>query len=172
MNAVPAVASAGELLARAHAMEVEAAERYEEFAAQMELHSNLEVAALFRRLAGFERKHAAAMEADLAQRGLQPARTALAVPGEEGLETDLGSTLHYLMTPYHALEIALANEERAIAFFTALAETASSDEIRLLARGFAEEERHHAELVRDSLTGLARPREDWAYDPDEPHLPD
>lgn len=172
MSAVPAVASAGELLARAYAMEVEAAQRYEEFAAQMELHGNLEVAALFRRLAGFERKHAVAMEANLAQQDLRPARTALGVSGEEGLETDLGSTLHYLMTPYHALEIALANEERAVAFFTALAETASSDEIRLLARGFAQEEKHHAEMVRDWLTSLARPQEDWAYDPDEPHLPD
>jgi rubrerythrin len=167
-----AIASAGELLARAYAMEVEAAERYEEFAAQMEQHANLEVAALFRRLAGFERQHAEAMAKDLAARGLPPGRAALAQPGQEGLETDIGGALHYLMTPYHALEIALANEERAAAFFAALAETAASEEIRRLARAFAEEERHHAELVRAWLARLASPQADWAYDPDEPNLPD
>jgi rubrerythrin len=168
MSAKPAIASADELLARAHAMEIEAAERYDEFAAQMELHGNLEVAALFRKLAGFERKHADTM----AGRGIAPAKAALALPGKEGLETSGGDALHYLMTPYHALEIALANEERAVAFFAELAETAPFHDIRRLAAGFAEEERHHAELVRAWLARLARPYEDWAYDPDEPRLPD
>lgn len=168
MSDKPAIASADELLARAHAMEVEAAERYDEFAAQMELRGNIEVAALFRKLAGFERKHADAT----AGRGVAPAKAALAAPGEEGLETSGGDALHYLMTPYHALEIALANEECAVAFFAALAETASSDDVRRLAAGFAEEERHHVELVRAWLARLARPYEDRAYDPDEPRLPD
>jgi rubrerythrin len=167
-----AIATAGELLARAYAMEAEAAQRYEEFAAQMEQHANLELAALFRRLAGYERQHAEAMAKDLARRGLAPGAPALAKPGEEGLETDVGGALHYLMTPYHALEIALANEERAVAFFTGLAEAASSEEIRQLARRFAEEEKHHAELVRAWLDHLAQPHQDWAYDPDEPNLPD
>ncbi len=172
MSAAPAIASAGELLARACAMEVEAAERYEEFAAQMEEHANLEVAALFRKLAGIERKHAESMERDLARRGAAAGETALAVPGQEGLETAGGEALHYLMTPYHALEIALANEERAVAFFAGLAETASAAEVRRLAAGFAEEERQHVALVRAWLDRLGRPYEDWAYDPDEPRLPD
>lgn len=173
MSAAPAIAGAEELLARAEAMEVEAAERYEEFAAQMEMHGNLEVAALFRKLAGFERKHAEAMAGDLARRGVAAAaKPALAAPGAEGLETSAGDALHYLMTPYHALEIALANEERAVAFFTGLAETGATDEIRRLARGFAAEETHHAELVRAWLARLARPYEEWAYDPDEPRSPE
>src|SRR5579862_9066226 len=103
-----AIGTVEDLLTRAHAMEVEAAERYDEFAAQMELHSNLEVAALFRKLAGIERKHADSLAADLSTRGLPIAASMpLGAPGKEGLETDAGDSLHYLMMPYHALEIAL-----------------------------------------------------------------
>ena len=70
-QAAPEVGTVEDLLSRAHAMEVEAAERYDEFAAQMELHSNLEVAALFRKLAGFERKHADSLAADFARAGFR-----------------------------------------------------------------------------------------------------
>ncbi len=45
-------------LAHAHAMEVEAAERYRLFAGQMEVHGNPEVAELFARLAEIEARHA------------------------------------------------------------------------------------------------------------------
>jgi rubrerythrin len=169
----PAVATVGDLLARAYAMEVEAKERYEEFAAQLELHGNLDVAGMFRKLAGAERKHAEALARDLAERGIAvtPA-AALAAPGAEGLETALGDALHYLMTPYHALQIALRNELRAFAFFSNLSHSAAPDEIRSLASEFAQEEKLHVELVREWLARVPNPGEDWAYDPDEPRMPE
>jgi rubrerythrin len=167
------IATTEDLLARAHAMEVEAMERYDEFAAQMEMHNNLDVAAVFRRLAGAERKHAEAMARDLAERGISVAASgALAVPGVEGLETGLGDDLHYLMMPYHALEIALRNELRAFAFFDDLAHRSLPDDIRRLARGYAHEEQRHIDLVREWLARVAKPDEAWAYDPDEPHMPE
>ena len=46
-------------LAHAIALEVEAAERYEELADVMEVHNNPEVAALFRQMSEFSRRHAA-----------------------------------------------------------------------------------------------------------------
>lgn len=167
------IASTTELLTRAYAMEVEAAERYEDFAAQMELHGNPDVAGLFRKLSGIERLHAEAMAEDLAQRGVAiTPRPALAAPGQEGLETAPGDDLHYLMTPHHALEIALANEERAVAFFADLADSAVPEELRRLAAEFAREEKEHVELVRQWLARLPEPSADWAYDPDEPRMPD
>ncbi len=169
----PAVAGVDDLLQRAYAMELEAMERYEEFAAQLEVHGNLEVAGLFRKLAGAERKHAEAMARDLAARGVAAAPgAALAAPGAEGFETDLGDTLHYLMTPYHALEIALRNELRAFGFFSDLSRSAAPDEIRRLASEFAQEEKLHVELVREWLARVPKPEEAWAYDPDEPRMPD
>ncbi len=148
-------------------------ERYDEFAAQMEMHNNLDVAAVFRKLAGAERKHAEAMARDLAERGVSiAAGGALAAPGTEGLETGLGDDLHYLMMPYHALEIALRNELRAFAFFDDLARGPVPDEIRHLAREHAQEEQRHIDLVREWLARVAKPEEAWAYDPDEPRMPE
>ena len=171
MTPEPAIASAADLLACAHAMEVEAAERYEAFAAQMEQHGNLEIAALFAKLAAIERKHADALAADLESGGhALGARAALAAPGSEGLETGSGDALHYLMTPMHALAIALANEQRAFAFFADLAERSLLVEVRRLAGDFAAEEKAHIALVRNWLEGLPRPAEDWDYDPDEPRM--
>ncbi|HXP30144.1 MAG TPA: ferritin family protein [Stellaceae bacterium] len=169
----PAISTVEDLLARAYAMEIEATERYAEFAAQLELHSNVDVADLFRKLAGAERKHAEALARDLAERGVAVAPgAALAAPGAEGLETTLGDALHYLMTPYHALQIALRNELRAFAFFSNLSHSAAPDDIRRLASEFAQEEKLHVELVRELLARLPKPEEDWAYDPDEPRMPD
>lgn len=172
MNATK-VSSVGDLLERAYAMELEAAERYGEFAAQMELHNNLETAALFRQFAELERKHAAAITAELTERGIATTGVSpLAMPDEEGLETALGDELHYLMTPYHALEIALRNEERSFAFFDELAEGPVSEDVRKLARRFAEEEEKHIRLVRDWLARVPEPGEDWSYDPDAPGMPE
>jgi hypothetical protein len=47
-----------ELMAQALAMEMEAAQRYADFADAMETHNNREVAALFRKMADIESKHA------------------------------------------------------------------------------------------------------------------
>jgi hypothetical protein len=47
-KAAPAVSTMNELMAFAYALEIEAAERYAEFADAMESHNNREVAELFR----------------------------------------------------------------------------------------------------------------------------
>lgn len=164
---------AAALLAQAHVMEAEAAERYGEFADQLELHGNAEVAALFRRLASIERRHADTIAEDLQRRGIaQAPHGALAAPGQEGLETAPGEALHYLMTPYHALKIALENEEHALAYFTELAARDAPEDFRRLASEFADEEREHVALVRDWLGRVPHPPEDWASDPDEPRAID
>ena len=164
---------AAELLARACAMEAEAAERYGELADQLELHGNGEVASLFRRLASVERRHAEAIAQDLERRGItRMPQKALAAPGQEGLETASSESLHYLMTPYHALKIALENEEHALAYFTELAGRDGPEDFRRLADEFAEEEREHVKLVREWLARVPQPAEDWSSDPDEPRSVD
>jgi rubrerythrin len=172
MSGVPGDRAA-ELLAQARIMEVEAAERYDELAAQLELHGNGEVASLFRKLAGIERRHADTLADDLQRRGItHTTRAALASPGQEGLETAPGEAVHYLMTPYHALKIALEGEEHALAYFSELAAHDAPEDFRRLAREFAEEERMHVALVRDWLARVPPPTEDWASDQDEPRTID
>ena len=50
--------SYADFMARAYTMEIEAQERYQQFAEQLETHNNTEVAQVFRKLAEIEGKHA------------------------------------------------------------------------------------------------------------------
>lgn len=158
-------------MAAAIAMEEEAAHRYEEFADAMEIHNNREVADLFRKLAVVEARHA---EELLAQRGWTtvPLVPRIAFEGSEGPETSDTLAVHYLMTPWHALELALANEERAVRFFTHLAATTSDETVRQAALEFKAEEEEHVALVKAWMDKVERPASDWALDPDPPRYVD
>lgn len=160
-------------MAQAVAMEVEAAQRYEELADAMETHNNVEVANLFRKLAGIEAKHAQSL---LVQMGwTTPPAAPDAVfdaTGSEGPETAASEGLHYLMQPYHALQIALASEERAERFFARMALAADTDEVRKAALEMRDEEHDHVELVKAWLAKVPPPSPDWSEDPDPPRYID
>ncbi|MEI7609590.1 MAG: ferritin family protein, partial [Rhodospirillaceae bacterium] len=56
-NAPPVINTVEDLLVHAKELEAEAAERYEDLAAQMEIHNNPAVAKMFRAMAAVEAKH-------------------------------------------------------------------------------------------------------------------
>ena len=111
-----------EFMAVALAMENEAVDRYTDFADMMETHNNGDVAKLFRTMAGYEAKHAQHI---MAQMGWKTApavpRELVCWPGYESPEAAAVDEVHYLMQPWHALQLALAAEKRAEAFFGQLA---------------------------------------------------
>jgi len=154
-------------------MEIEAAQRYAEFADAMETHNNLEVAAMFRTMAGYEGKHA---EQILIEMGWssppEPPPGGYRWEGFEAPETVPIDEVHYLMQPWHALQLALACEEQAARFFAALAEVATQDSVRNAARELEAEEREHVALVRAWLDKVPKPDNDWAHDPDPPRYTD
>jgi rubrerythrin len=156
-----------EFMAQALTMEQEAAQRYGEFADAMEVHNNLDVAAMFRKMAVIEAKHAAQI---MAQMGWKEApKSPIAKPSWEGFEapeTTPGDEVHYLMQPYHVLELALANEQRAERFFARLERAATSGSVRKAARELRAEEAEHVALVRAWMKKVPRPSRDWASDPD------
>jgi rubrerythrin len=159
-----------EFMALALAMENEAAERYAEFADAMEMHNNLEVAALFRRMAEIEGKHAAQIMAEMGWTeapALPPGKATW--EGFEAPETTPGDEVHYLMQPWHALQLALQNEERAERFFGKLARAATVATVKKAARELEAEEREH---VRAWLKKVPPPDSDWANDPDPPSYTD
>lgn len=160
-------------MAQALAMEREAVERYTEFADAMEMHNNGAVAALFRTMAGYEAKHA---EQIMAQMGWRedpvPPPPPPHWPGFEGPETVPIDEVHYLMQPWHALQLALAAEQRAEAFFGALAQAAGSEPVRRAALEMQAEEAEHVALVRAWLAKVPQPDSDWADDPDPPRYTD
>jgi len=162
-----------EFMAQALAMEREAAQRYSDFADAMEIHNNREVAALFRKMAGIERKHAARIMAEMGWKDT-PALPS-GKPSWEGFEapeTTPGDEVHYLMQPYHALQLALLNEQRAERFFAGLARAATVESVRAAALELQAEEQEHVKLVRAWMKKLPKPDRYWANDPDPPSYTD
>jgi rubrerythrin len=148
-------AAFAEFMARAYVMEVDASERYSDFADQMEVHNNLEVAQLFRKLSHIEGLHAKRILEEMGWK--QPPQT--------GAVTDL----HYLMQPWHALEIALKNERRAEKFFARIVRSVKTPPaVKKIAAEMAEEEREHVRLIRDWMKRVPKPEPGWDRDPDPP----
>jgi len=166
------VPSASEFMTHAYAMEAEAAERYAEFADSMEVHNNREVAELFRKLSRIEQRHA---DQILEQMGWKQSPVSSANyrwEGTEGPETADPTELHYLMQPYHALQIALLNEKRAYDFFAHLAKVATNAGVRKGALEMKEEEAEHVRLIEEWLKRTPVPDSNWEADPDPPMLSD
>jgi rubrerythrin len=172
-KATTAVRTMNELMAFAYALEIEAAERYGEFADAMEQHNNREVAELFRKLARIEHKHAEQILEEM--RWTAPPKSPIGGyrwEGLEGPETADFTTLHYLMQPYHALEIALLNEKRAFEFFSGLVRRATTDKIKRAAKEMAGEEAEHVRLIQNWMKKVPLPEPHWDADPDPPRYVD
>jgi rubrerythrin len=149
-------------------MEMDAAHRYSEFADMMETHNSPEVAAWFRKMAVIEAKHATQIMNEMGWKTAPPQQAIPAFEGFEAAETGALDDVHYLMQPWHVLELALRNEERAERFFAHLASVAQVDSVRTAALELQQEEREHVELVKAWMLKLPQPDHDWDHDPDPP----
>lgn len=148
VTGAPEVASLADLLAAAYQIEADAVERYDLLAAQMEAHNNPELVGVFRDMARAEAIHRdeirrLAGDIDVVGHARKVARW---TKGESPEEADLGQA-HYRMTPQRALDLVLAAEKRALAFFSVIAATATDPGIKKMAEEFAEEETEHVNLV-------------------------
>ncbi len=162
-----------EFMAQALVMELEAVQRYSDFADAMETHNNTEVATLFRSMAQYEGKHAEQIMAEMGWTpDTAPAADPFAWPEREAPETVPIDEVHYLMRPWHALKLALAAEQRAEAFFGALVQATTSESVRRAALELQAEEKEHVALVQAWLDKLPLPERDWATDPDPPRYSD
>ena len=162
-----------DLMAHAYAMELEASERYAEFADVMATHNNRDVAELFAKLARIEQLHAGQI---LSSMGWTQAPAAASGDyrwlGMERPETGDHTELHYLMTPWHALQLSLSGEKRALANFTRIVETATDPKVKALAEELAGEEAEHGNRVHRLLRRYPKPEDSWAADPDPPASPE
>lgn len=156
-----------------HAMEVEESsqEHYEELADTMEVHNNLEVAELFRKLANYSRLHAEEVHqkaADMTLPQITPWDFKWKCPTAP--EAFCMEEANYLMTTSQALEIALFNEIRGRDFYQEVADHSPSEEVRKLAREMAEEENWHVEMLKTWQDGIETqvPQEDL----DPPNTPE
>lgn len=167
-GSAPLPATIDDFMAQALVMELDAAQRYNEFADMMETHNNPEVGAWFRKMAVIEGKHAAQI---MAERGWKEAPAHATTPVFEGFEAPESAPIddvHYLMQPWHVLQLALANEERAERFFAHLASVATVESVRKAALELQEEEREHVALVKAWMLKVPQPDSNWDHDPDPP----
>lgn len=164
----PKITDLNDLLAVAYQIEFDAVERYNLLADQMETHNNPELLKVFRDLARAEQIHSNEIRAlaggfDVAAH----AKTVGKFNGESPEEADLNDA-HYMMTPWHALQLALAAEKRALAYFTSIVETAKEPKVKAMAAELVEEEIGHVNLVNKLLRRYPDPDENWADDLDPP----
>ena len=157
--------SLSDFMARAYTMELEATERYALFADQLETHNNNEVAQVFRKLADIEALHAKQILSQMRWPSLPALPVAYAWEGEAP-ETAPFESVHYLMQPYHALDIALRCEMRAQHYYEEIAREAGDAQVRAAAAELAAEEREHVRLIRDWMRRVPQPPVGWDLDPD------
>jgi rubrerythrin len=165
----PNVSSLADLFAVAYQIEADAVDRYALLAEQMEVHNNPALVSAFRDLARAEAIHRDEIQRMAGDIDVVTHARAVAkwTKGESPEQADLDAA-HYLMTPWHALQLALEGEKRALAFFTAVAETAKDPAVRKMAAEFVEEEAEHVNLVNRLLLKHPKPDDSWADDPDPP----
>ena len=157
-----------DFMVQAYAMENDARDRYTEFADLMEVHNNTEVAQLFRKLARIEGLHADKIMKEMGWRKPPPAAEAWMWRQSEAPESVPSGELHYLMQPYHALELALQSEQRAASFFSGITRSTAPADVKRIAREMAAEERDHVRLIQDWLKKVEKPRAGWDVDLDPP----
>lgn len=151
------------LYAHAIAIEREAVARYSEFAERMSDLGNEAAAEVFATLAQMEGEH---LE-ELAKRTAGAELPRLAEGEYSWLdsaapETAARELVFRLMTPRHALEIALAGEKRAVAFFEHVILTADDPALRALAVELAADEAEHIAMLERLLEHTPSPIVDWA----------
>jgi rubrerythrin len=171
---IPAIFSLADLLAIAYRIETDAVQRYMLLADQMETHNNPELMKVFRDLARAEGIHAdeiRRLAGDIDLTGRSDSLRSSWREGESPEEVDLGAA-HYLMTPWHALQMSLAGEKRALAFFTSIVDTAKDAKVKEMAAEFVEEEAEHVNLVYRLLRKYPKPADSWSQDGDPPSAQD
>jgi rubrerythrin len=153
-----------EFLAHAIALEHEAAERYLELADMMEAHRNDAVAAIFRDMNRFSLMHHDEVKARVGSLELPKLKSwqyRWSAPPEMGGD----EAFDYMLEPYNALRYARENEERAMAYYRAVAAEAEDPEVRRMATEFAEEEAEHVAALDKWLAQTPRPAMAWDADP-------
>ncbi|WP_346657036.1 ferritin family protein [Bradyrhizobium sp. NBAIM20] len=143
--------SLDELFALAHAMEQEAANKYDSLADEMRGQGKNELAEVFTRLAAAERDHVDSVTSwSQSRRGKSPDPALVRWEAPEPLPPDAAAEVRNsrLMTPYRALAMAVRNEERAFAFWSYLAAYSDDADIKKASEMMAREELGHVATLR------------------------
>jgi rubrerythrin len=153
LSAEPAgvLESIDELFALGHAMEQEAAKKYDSLAQEMRGQGKDDLAEVFTRLAAAEREHVDSVtQWSQSRRGKRPDPAMVRWEAPEALAPEAAAEMKTsrLMTPYRALAMAVRNEERAFAFWSYLAAYSHDPEVKKASEAMAREELGHVATLR------------------------
>ncbi|MDJ0878431.1 MAG: ferritin family protein [Halieaceae bacterium] len=159
-------------LAHAVELEEEAMTRYQELAEALRAHNNLMVAEFFESMAEEAAKHLA----EVREAATDDALPRLA-PWEfdwpaEAPESASYEAVHYRMDLRQALELALANERSAGAFYAEFAAATDDEATARLAASYADEEAEHARRLQERLNELPPTSPSQFEDDDPAHSPE
>jgi rubrerythrin len=131
-------------------MEQEAAARYTQIAARLQVEGNPSLAVVFERLAADERLHLeAVVQWSDKQKGRLPDQAHLRWKIPETFDDEgAGTEDARVLTAYRSLSMAVRNEERAFAFWTYVVAHAEHPEVRRAAEAMAAEELEHVAMLR------------------------
>lgn len=134
-------------------IEEEAAERYEELAAQMEVHHTPEAAEFFHFMVKNETKHGEELSDQRKQLfGDAPRNVDCSMVWE--VEAPEYEKVRVFMTAQDALNVALQAEEKAFRFFDAAIKHVTDKDVLALFEELKKEEIEHQELVKRELARL------------------
>ncbi|HYW91347.1 MAG TPA: hypothetical protein VFA95_02585 [Gammaproteobacteria bacterium] len=157
-------ASAAQVAATRRLVEAERAEHYGEMADAFDLHGNPDAAGAFRQLASEAQETARR----LAGVGPAPVPSGFQWPDMEDVIQEQDA-LHYMMRPYHVVEVAIASRDRMLERFRRMAE-GSPAEVRARARHAVTELRDYLDSLRGRLAAMPEPERDWDEDLDPPNF--
>jgi rubrerythrin len=140
-----------EMFALAHAMEQEAARKYDELATAMQEQGLSDLSAVFANLAVAEREHVDSLiRWSLSRLGKPPDPSLVRWRAPETFDAEATAEIKAsrLITPYQALAMAVQNEERAFAFWSYMAASAKGFDIKSASEAMAREELGHVATLR------------------------
>lgn len=159
------------LLAHSITLESEAEHRYQEIADSMDVHNNPDVAELFRTLSSYAAKHAEEMRMRSKDYDLPHiAPWDFLWEDEDSPESADFFQTHYMMTPYHVIQVAMQVEKGAFEFYSKIAKHSNTPEVVAMAREFADEELEHVEMLKGWVDRYPKPQANWSDDLDPPMM--
>jgi rubrerythrin len=157
MASIDPIGTTAECYAHAMAIEREGAARYAEFAELMAERGEEATAALFERLARFDAQHAEALAARASGFALPRVSPVEHSWVDDGPPESVSHELFQLLTPHHAIRIALSNAERAQALFEGVMATATDPEAQRLAAEISAEGGEQIRSLREALDRTPAP---------------
>jgi hypothetical protein len=162
-DVVAAVRTVADLLAVVRRQAEHSADRYDELAEAFAVSNNQDTEGAFRELAEGGRLHAAEIPPPTEAPGLLPAW------GDLYPEISDPDSVHYLMPPWHAFDLAYRHEAKALALIEDAASTSPDPLIRAAAVDLARRQQDRVEAILARRDSFPQPPPGWWEDEDGPN---